>query len=122
MNINIQARGFDLTEGIREHTRKRLQFALGWANHEVRSITVYLSDVNGPRGGNDKRCRIQIPIAGSRDVVIEDAEDDLYVAINRAAERTERTMARRLERLRGHRHEKISSPVPHAGDEPSNPF
>jgi len=117
VNINIQARGFDLTEGLREHTRKRLQFALGWANHEVRSITVCLSDVNGPRGGNDKRCRIQIPLAGSRDVVIEDVDADLYVAINRAAERIERTMARRLERLRGHRREQISGPVQHGRDE-----
>ena len=117
MNINIQARGFDLTEGLREHTRKRLQFALSWANHEVRSITVCLSDVNGPRGGNDKRCRIQIPMPGSRDVVIEDAEADLYVAINRAAERTERTMARRLERLRGHRRERMSNPVQHGHDD-----
>ncbi len=112
MNISIQARGFDLTEAIREHTRKRLQFALGWANHEVRSISVCLSDVNGPRGGNDKRCRIQIPIAGSPDVVIEDAESDLYLAINRAADRTERTMARRLARLRGHQRERISARVP----------
>jgi putative sigma-54 modulation protein len=119
MNINIQARGFDLTEGLREHTRKRLQFALSWANHEVRSITVCLSDVNGPRGGNDKRCRIQIPMPGSRDVVIEDAEADLYVAINRAAERTERTMARRLERLRGHRRERLSNQAQHGHDDPT---
>lgn len=117
MNIHIQAQGFDLTEGIREHTRKRLQFTLGWARHEVRSVSVYLSDVNGPRGGHDKRCRIQIPIVGARDVVIEDVEDDLYVAINRAAERTERTMTRRLERLRQHRldHDPGSAP---RSDEP----
>lgn len=121
MNIHIQAQGFDLTEGIREHTRKRLQFTLGWDRHEVRSVTVYLSDVNGPRGGNDKRCRIQIPIVGSRDVVIEDVEDDLYVAINRAAERTERTMARRLERLRNHRREYTPDALPLRGDHPSRP-
>lgn len=121
MNIHIQAQGFDLTEGIREHTRKRLQFTLGWARHEVRSITVYLSDVNGPRGGHDKRCRIQIPIVGSRDVVIEDVEDDLYVAISRAAERTERTMTRRLERLRKHRHESAPGSLPQGSDQPSRP-
>ncbi len=119
MNINIQARGFDLTEGIREHTRKRLQFALSWANHEVRSITVCLTDVNGPRGGNDKRCRIQIPMAGLPDVVIEDEESDLYLAINSAADRTERTMARRLARLRGHQRERISERVPVIDDQPS---
>jgi putative sigma-54 modulation protein len=103
MRIDLQARGFDLTQGLREHAERRLQFALGWADRNVRSVSVRLSDVNGPRGGNDKRCQIKIPLAGGPAVVIEDARKDLYVAIDRAAERTERTLARRLGRLREHR-------------------
>lgn len=100
MRIDIQARGFDLTEGLREHTVRRLQFALGWANHDVRAVSVRLFDINGPRGGKDKCCRIQVPFAGAANVVIEDTEDDLYVAIDRAAERAGRTLARRLARQR----------------------
>ena len=119
MNINIQARGFPLTEGLREHTRKRLQFALGWASHGLRLINVSLTDVNGPRGGNDKRCRIQIPIAGGRDVVIENSEADLYAAISRAAERTEQILARRLARRRAHGRERITGRAP-AGAEVSD--
>lgn len=100
MRIDIKARGFDLTEGLREHTVRRLQFALGWANHDVRAINVRLFDINGPRGGKDKRCRIQVPFPGTANVVVEDTESDLYVAIDRAAERAERAVVRRLERLR----------------------
>jgi len=70
---------------------------------------VRLSDINGPRGGNDKRCRIKVPLAGRQDVVIEDTEADLYVAIDRAADRTERALARRLERLREHRQVRINA-------------
>lgn len=109
MRMDIQARGFDLTEGLRGHTERRLQFALNWASHDVRTVSVRLFDINGPRGGNDKRCRIQIPISGGQDVVIEDTESDLYVAIDRAADRTERALARRLERQREHRHERITT-------------
>lgn len=108
MNINIQAQGFPLTEGLREHTRKRLQFALGSVSREVRQINVSLHDVNGPRGGKDKRCRIQIPITGGRDIVIEDMDADLYLAISRAAERAERSIVRRLERRRMHRRERLT--------------
>lgn len=103
MRIEIVTRGFDLTEGLREHTERRLKFALSWAGAEVRAVRVSLFDVNGPRGGCDKCCRIQIPMARAASVVIEDAEPDLYVAIDRAADRTGRTMARRLERLHGYR-------------------
>ena len=106
MRIEIQARGFELTEGLRQHTERRLQFAIDWASDEVRTVKVRFSDINGPRGGNDKCCTIQIPIAGQRDVFVKDTEADLYVAIDRAAERVERTLSRKLERVRevDHRH------------------
>lgn len=109
MRIEIQARGFELTEALRQHTERRLQFAIGWAGHNVRTVNVRLSDINGPRGGNDKRCRIMIPLPGGQDVVIEDTESDLYVAIDRAADRAERSLARRLERSREHRHVRIGA-------------
>lgn len=116
MRIDIQASGLDLTEHLREHTERRLKFALSWANDDVRAVAVRLSDINGPRGGNDKRCRIKILLPGTSDLVIEDAETDLYVAIDRAADRIERAVARRLGRLREHRHERFKSKEP-AGPE-----
>ena len=116
MRIEIQARGFDLTDGLREHAERRLQFALSCVGHEVRKVRVCLFDVNGPRGGNDKRCRIQIPMSGSPNVVVEDAEADLYLAIDRAVDRTERTMARRLGRIREHRHQRLEAEQPVAGE------
>lgn len=104
MRIDIQANGFELTDALRQHAERRLQFALSWASNDVRRIVVRLSDINGPRGGKDKRCTIQIPMPRAQDVLIEDTESDLYVAIDRAVERTERTLARKLERLHEHRH------------------
>ncbi|MDG4549385.1 MAG: HPF/RaiA family ribosome-associated protein [Candidatus Contendobacter sp.] len=104
MNIHIQARGFPLTEGLREHVARRLQFALGWADDRLRQVSVRLSDENGPRGGEDKRCRIRIAFPGGPSAVIEDTEADLYVAIDRAADRAGRSVTRRLERQRDYRH------------------
>lgn len=105
MQIVIQSRGFDLTAGLREHVERRIHFALDWANYHVRKVSVCLSDINGPRGGEDKRCHIQMTVAGVADVVIEDTEADLYVAIDRATDRAGRTLARRVERQRQHHHD-----------------
>lgn len=112
MHIDIQARGFELTDGLRQHAERRLNFALGWASYDVRKIAVRLFDVNGPRGGEDKCCRIQVSLPKSQDVVIEDTEADLYIAIDRAAERAERSVARRLERQREHKHGTFRSAAP----------
>ncbi len=114
MQILIQARGFTLTTGLREHIERRIRFALDWANYHVHKVSVRLSDINGPRGGEDKRCHIQVAIPGGADVVIEDTEADLYVAIDRAADRAGRTLARRVERQREHRHESLRGTDPNA--------
>ena len=103
MIISIQARGFELTEGLRAHTERRIRFALGWARFDVQAVSVRLSDINGPRGGRDKRCLIRIPLTSGQEVVVEDLDDDLYVAIDRAAGRCEQTLVRRLSRAREHR-------------------
>ena len=112
MRIDIQARGFELTGGLLEHTERRLQFAFSWANHDVRKIKVRLSDINGPKGGNDKRCQLQIPLTKGQDVLIEDTESDLYVAIDRAIDRAEHTVAKRLKRMHEHPHARVTVAEP----------
>ena len=98
MRVDIKTSGLDLTDGLREHTERRLGFALDRAHHDVSTITVRLSDINVPRGGADKRCQIQIPLPHQNGVVIEETDADLYVAIDRAASRAGNTLARQLAR------------------------
>lgn len=99
MQIDIQSRGFPLTEALRQHCERRLRFALGPASGKLRSVAVRLSDVNGPRGGVDKRCTIRAIAPGAPPVVIAQYETDIYVAIDRAADRIARSLARRMQRV-----------------------
>ncbi len=109
MNIVIQANGFVLTEALKTYTEQRLVTALGWAGKRMRKLAVSLSDINGPRGGIDKRCKIQVQLGKGQDVVIEDTEADLYVAIDRAADRADRAVVRRVERMRDFAHTRVTS-------------
>ncbi len=127
MRVTIQANGFVLTEALRAYTEQRLRTALGWAGEHMRKLAVSLSDINGPRGGVDKRCKIQVQLGGGADVIIEDTEEDLYAAIDRAAERADRAVVRQVERKRGFRHTRMQAdqvtvetdePVLHEIDEP----
>ena len=96
MTIGIQCRGFSLTSAIAGRVRKRLDFLLGRRFNRLRRVDVTLSDLNGPRGGVDKRCLVKVSIDGLRPVVIEDIQSDLYMAIDRAAGRASRTVLRRM--------------------------
>lgn len=100
MRIIIQANGFVLTEALRSYTEQRLVVALGWAVQHMRKIAISLSDINGPRGGIDKRCKIQVKLGKGKSVIIEDTEADLYVAIDRAVARADRAVVRCVERKR----------------------
>src|SRR5512134_737287 len=109
MQIDIQARGFKLTEGLRNQAERRVRFALGSTTGRVRSVVMRLADENGPRGGLDKRCTIRATLSGAPPVIIEQREADLYVAIDRAADRAGRAVSRRLEKASGWRRDASSA-------------
>jgi len=100
MQIDIQVRQFSLTDALRSHAERRLRFALTCCDDHIQRVVMRLSDINGPRGGLDKRCQLRVVLAGLPDVVVEDTEDDLYFAIDRATDRAGRTVVRRLARQR----------------------
>lgn len=107
MRPTIHANGFLLTDALRTFTEQRIATALGWASQHMRKLAVSLSDINGPRGGIDKRCRIQVQLGAGREVIIEDTENDLYAAINRATERADRAIVRQIQRKRSFSHSRI---------------
>ena len=98
MKIDIQSRGFSLTDALHRYAQRRLHFVMSYCGDHINRVVVRLSDVNGPRGGADKRCHIRIVLAGIPSVVVEDTEADLYAAIDRACDRARRTVVRRIDR------------------------
>jgi len=100
MKVEIRTQGLELTDDLRAHAERRLSFALDWARHEIRHVILSISDINGPRGGNDKRCQLRIPLPRIREVIIEDTAPDLHQALDRTIDRAARTLERRLSRQR----------------------
>ena len=96
MKIGIQCKGFSLTSAIAGQVHKRLQLLLGQGIRRIRRVDIILSELNGPGGSVDKRCLIKVSIDGLLPVVIDDIQSDLYIAIDRAADRASRTVLRRM--------------------------
>ena len=116
MRIAIHANGFDMTAALHQYTEQRVSTALGWARLHMRKLAVSLSDINGPRGGVDKRCKIQVQLDNGREVIIDECEADLYAAIDRAAERADRAVVRSVERTRQFNHDRIAATVQNVDD------
>ncbi len=100
MNIEVRARGLNLTGAHRAEADRRLLFALGRFGRQVQGVILRMDDVNGPRRGSDKRFHISARLRRGETVRIEGRHEDVYGAINQAADRLGRAVARVLARRR----------------------
>ena len=98
MQISIQSHGFKLTPALSEHVKRRLGFALSRSSEQIRRVDVWLADVNGPRGGVDKRCRLAIKLPRQPAMMIEQSDSDMYAAISRSAATAGRRVIGKLKR------------------------
>lgn len=103
MKTSIRSRGFALTQSLSDYVTRRLYYGLSHLGQSIRRVNVLLSDINGPnRGGIDKRCQIIVYHHGQPATVVMDTESDLYLAIDRAAGRVSRRLARMQSRQSMH--------------------
>ena len=124
MRIDIKGSDFPITTALMDHTERRLRFALTRSSDRIVRVAVLVGDSNGSRGGEDKFCRIQIHLQRAPQVLIEDIGADLYVVIDRAAERAGRNVAKRVDRLKENIREAklkpLRSPPGDESDVPNN--
>jgi len=96
--IDIQAQNFSLTDAIKTHTEQKLETMIHHYGDRIINVHVHLSDVNGPKGGEDKHCLIHVELHKLSTVVIEDSEKNLYAAIDNCCHRAERSVRKALEK------------------------
>jgi hypothetical protein len=78
----------------REPAVRRLRFVLRRLTWLVPRARVQLSDVNGPRGGVDKQCRVELKTAQAGTVVVTAMARDWQAALDTALARSARTLVR----------------------------
>lgn len=98
MNIDTRSLGFELTPALARHVEDRVRAALSQAGGQVSHVAVRLDDVNGKRGGVDKRCRVVIALDRRPPSVVSVTHADLYAAIDEAARTAWRAVQRALTR------------------------
>ena len=82
---------------LQAHLKRRLDFALGSLGDRVGRIIVRLSDAELSPVSPLKHCEIEVVML-PRSVSVADTGADLFIAIQNAAHRLKRSIARALER------------------------
>lgn len=99
MKFDLRTKALDLTSELRDYVARRLQFALGRHAEHVRRVDITLEDINGPRGGVDKACRIHVTLAHAGTLHVAELQADVRTAIDLGADRVGQLIAHKLARI-----------------------
>lgn len=100
MQIQVHAKGFDLTAPLKQHAEQRIETAVDRLAKDGARARVTLEDVNGPRGGKDKCCRIQLTGFGVKAEPVEATASDMYAAIDLASTKLGRWATHAMKRAK----------------------
>lgn len=108
MILNIQAKGFTLTDAIKGSVESHLRFLLTRYSDVIQRVDVTLSDINGSdKGGIDKRCLIALKLFKSKTIVVQIIEADLYDSIQYSSQKLHRAITRHLGKKRRFNRQRI---------------
>jgi hypothetical protein len=100
MELFVRGHGVKMNAALSGFCRRIVGGGLNRLRGGVRRVLVRLEDVNGPRGGVDKHCRLVLALTDGRSLVVDSAAADVYGAVVEATHRAKQSLARRLARLK----------------------
>ncbi len=102
MKIEIRQHLKSSSKNLHDYIQRRLQFSLGRFGDKIRSVTVRVMDLNGPKGGLDKKCQVMAKL-NSKTLVMEGVDQDFYVIADVTIERLQRKIAREIDKMNSYR-------------------
>jgi ribosome-associated translation inhibitor RaiA len=103
MNVDIRFRGLAASESLREHAMRQAHHHLSRFGNVLADVAVRLADVNGPKGGADKRCHVTVRGPRIASCAHEEISADPYSAVDLALEHVAARVGRDLDRARSTR-------------------
>jgi putative sigma-54 modulation protein len=100
LRLSVQNAGGAVEAKLRAHIERRLSFALSSFGERIGQVVVRLSHPKPAQGDPLEQCEIEVRLR-PRDLTVADTGADLFVAVENAAERLGRSVARAIERERG---------------------
>lgn len=89
-----------LGSGFQSSIESRLTAILRGHNARIERVAVRFEDLNGPKGGDDTACRIQVTIAGQQPLVVEARAQGEEHAFRLAVPKFTAALHRQLDRRR----------------------
>jgi len=99
MQVIVESRSAEAS-ALRSVAENRLRFVLRRLAWRIPKAKLLLSDLNGPKGGEDKQVQIELKLVGARPIVVTATSRDWRAAIDTALERATQKVVRVMRRAR----------------------
>lgn len=108
MKIKIRTKGIEPDETLLAYVNRRAGFAFSRFADDITEADVLLQDVNGPRGGIDKQCKLVLHVRRHHEpIVVDTTHQDVLASVDICFDRASRTVSRtldlRTDRMRANR-------------------
>lgn len=99
MKIELRGQRRILSPELREFTNRKSQFTLGRFSPSIQELEIHFHDENGPKGGEDKTCKVLVKHGHGAPLVVSVTAKDAFSAVAEALERAGRSFRRRHDRI-----------------------
>ncbi|GAA4463420.1 HPF/RaiA family ribosome-associated protein [Novipirellula rosea] len=108
MKLVISSNRVAVGNKLRNYIESRLQQSFQRLDRWVQKVSVCLDDINGPRGGVCKQCRLVVTLNGAETVVVTETGSSVGASVSKAIRRAGFAMTKRVKSRQDRRVKKIS--------------
>ena len=94
MKISFHTSQIDISDSEKSYLNSKVLFRFSRFQDQVKSISVYLSDLNGPKGGLDKQCVMKIQVHNIKEIVVTSEGESLVSVVDNSAVRAKSAFLR----------------------------
>jgi len=99
MRAIVKARHITLDENLKAYAEEKIEHAASkHFDNPFVIIEIELSDLFGPKGGQDKQCEVTMALPLGNILRIKEVSEDIYLAIDSARDRLVRSLERYKEK------------------------
>lgn len=107
MNIYVNTKRAGISPGFKFDMERRLGRMYRKASHFIRRVNLTVTDVNGPKGGVDKLCKLRVSMFGFPSIVVITKRDTSEKAFVDALKKVNQTLFRRIKKHQRFRHKAL---------------
>jgi hypothetical protein len=98
MHIELHADREFFSAELRDHLESSVKWAFRRFTRRIRTVRAYLSDANGPRGGNDKAVRLIVELVPKGELLVREVNASEFTAVSGAVYRARQALRKELRR------------------------